>query len=396
MYQEWQNILYQLENGKQHPDCLMELIHRSELLMIRTAVSPDMGSIEFIARFLESIPWYVLPSEAGELHLRLHLRYGRICFQMGEWDKAADIFSRALQSHHVFEFHRLAALVYMEYGELNRKRGDLQHALDCQQHALTLAREHHLILEEADAMNNMAIVCIEMGRLNEAEEYLYCCLETAQHLGDSRLQGHIHNNLGVMGSMRSRFDDAVAHFMRALPCRDLAGDIRGFSETCHNLGIVMMEQQHLNEAEEWLQKAMDCSVAIADRAQETTILLTRAELALAIRDTGYAMSLAEEILQRQQSMTDLPGIADTHRLMGKILMAQGRYPDAELMLRKSLEGFRGVNFPLGQAECLKDLGLCLQHQGRQSEAIPLFQSAQQIFRELGNTEEGEDIHPIHS
>ena len=149
----------------------------------------------------------------------------------------------------------LISEVWRQLGNIQRERGDQRRALESQRKAVKTARMGGSRSLEAKALNNLALVTERLGDFVEAGE----CLRRAIHLketigafGSARLSennlgvilmklgryararevlesilsklgdsGHIiaapaHANLGEIGAMEERFDDAIAHYEIAL------------------------------------------------------------------------------------------------------------------------------------------------------------------------------------
>ncbi|MBV9424497.1 MAG: AAA family ATPase [Solirubrobacterales bacterium] len=95
---------------------------------------------------------------------------------------------------------------------------------------------------------------VELGRASEAMHSARA-LEIYEHLGDPEHESKVLNNLGMFAYFDGRWDDAVALYRRAGACSDRAGRPADAAYTDCNVGEILADQGHLDEAERTLQRA---------------------------------------------------------------------------------------------------------------------------------------------
>lgn len=383
MTTQWKDIADRLRSRAFDSPGSMDIPGKLELMLIRLQADPSPDPATSAMECIASIPWTQLTSQHRENFLICTLRMGRIFTVLGQFDSAETTFMTAVNE--ASSCPRLQAIAHMEIGELARRRGHLDVAREHQTRAMNLGRAEGLDRETADAMNNLANVAIESGDLDRAEMLLGKSLALAETLGEIRLEGHIYNNLGVINCLRGRFDDALSDFNRSIPLREQVKDIGGLSETYHNMGLALLDSGHPDTAVDYVDRALALAQDTHDRGQEALILLTRTELTYCRKDLTYALSMAEQLSQRQIAMGDQPGLAETHKLIGKIHLDQDSFEQAENSLNTAISMFRTLGLKPGEAETLKTLGLCCLRQGKTSESRTFLTRARDLFAMLGNT-----------
>lgn len=120
--------------------------------------------------------------------------------------------------------------------------------------ALGEARALEELRAEARACYTLDWALFELGRPDEAT-YSSRALEVYRELGDPEHEGHVLNNLGGFAYWRGRWAEAIELYQQAGECRERAGNAAGAAETNANVGEILSDQGHLQEAEDNLRRA---------------------------------------------------------------------------------------------------------------------------------------------
>jgi class 3 adenylate cyclase/tetratricopeptide (TPR) repeat protein len=132
----------------------------------------------------------------------------------------------------------------------------------------------HQAIAEAESVNELpalAHACyaldwalVESGRGEEAN-YSWRALEIYQQLGDPEHESKVLNNLGMFAYFDGRWDDAVDLYRRAGAASERAGLPAVVAYTDGNIGEILSDQGHLDEAEAYLQRARRVWSATGER-----------------------------------------------------------------------------------------------------------------------------------
>lgn len=169
----------------------------------------------------------VQPDHAEALHL-----CGLLAYQVGQYDKAVDLISQAIQhdsqkAHYCFNL----ALAFQRQDRLDQ-------AIESYQKALAIAPEY------VEAHSNLGNAFREQSRLEDA----VASYKQALRIKPDYMDGH--NNLGVALKELGQLDEAAESYTRALT-------INPWHAEAHcNLGIVLNEQKKLDQAIESFEKAL--------------------------------------------------------------------------------------------------------------------------------------------
>jgi tetratricopeptide (TPR) repeat protein len=108
----------------------------------------------------------------------------------------------------------------------------------------------------AETVNLVGICLWESGRVVEAEDRFAELLDSATAWQDEVSIARACNNLGVLANVRGRRDLALTYYQRALAAYQRLGDVRGLSETHHNLGISYRDLGFDRDADEHFARAV--------------------------------------------------------------------------------------------------------------------------------------------
>jgi protein O-mannosyl-transferase len=235
-------------------------------------------------------------------------------------------------------------------------------------------------------------------------------------------QQRAHNNLGIVCRDQRSFEEAIAHFEKAIEFRErLANDgpeatkyqdlvAAGFVD----VGMLQGQLRRLPAAEDSFRKAIEIRQQLV-REQPTNgefrqhLAATHEDFA-AMRvanglsaDAESSFRIAIEIRQMQvadnpASVDDRSALAGDHERLGLLQQTAGRLADAEANLRQALEIRRAVirdnplspPYPDSIAWILTHLGILKRAAGQPSEAIVLGHQAVEILENLTAADPAQD------
>ena len=116
----------------------------------------------------------------------------------------------------------------------------------------------------AHACYTLDYALVESGHPDEAT-HSWRALEIYEQLGDPEHEFLVLNNLGGIAYWDDRWDDAVDLYRRAGSCAERAGRPADAAFTDGNIGEILSDQGHLDEAEAHLQRARQVLRATGDR-----------------------------------------------------------------------------------------------------------------------------------
>jgi len=217
---------------------------------------------------------------------------------------------------------------------------------------------------------------VELGRPDQATNS-WRALEIYQRLGDPEHEATVLNNLGMFAYFQGRWGDAVDLYRKAGACSARAG--RNVARTDCNVGEVLSDQGHLDEAAGYLERARLTWAATGDRQSVAFVDVLLGRLASRRGRLDEALPLLET------AMADLRrfGIA------AYADFAQAMVAEAEAFAGDPLRALRGAQQAAQGADrnvpLLRRLsGIALARLGRGDEAEGELVSGLAAARERGS------------
>ncbi len=262
---------------------------------------------------------------------------------IGERKLALDAYTKALAMRRESGDQRAEAIVLNNFGMLYKELGDRTRSAEYFRQSLELRRKTGDRLGESTTLNNLglAIMSAEPARaIKHFEEAISILAE----LGFDSRDAKILNNIGNAYLRLNDLKKALGYFNSALAAYERSGDRNGISTALNNIGWVSIE----NRAPQFdvLNRSLLLARETQDRGLEAIVLsnLMRAyneasSPAAAIFFGKQCVNKYQELraaikdLDRAVQKTYLSSIADEYRYLIDILIANGRFEDANAVLR---------------------------------------------------------------
>jgi class 3 adenylate cyclase/tetratricopeptide (TPR) repeat protein len=149
-------------------------------------------------------------------------------------------------------------------GGVRNRQGRWREAISACRQAIAEAESVNELAALAHACYALDWALVESGQPSEAN-YSWRALEIYQQLGDPEHESKVLNNLGMFAYFDGRWDDAVEFYRRAGSASDRAGLPAVTAYTDGNVGEILSDQGHLDEAEIHLQRARRVWSATGER-----------------------------------------------------------------------------------------------------------------------------------
>ncbi|KAK9820256.1 hypothetical protein WJX72_008128 [[Myrmecia] bisecta] len=217
----------------------------------------------------------------------------------------------------------------------------------------------------------------EKGLLHEAERYLQQALVEAQK-GFGPADPHVAaacNNLADLYRLQHRFGQAEPLYHQCLEVLQRSygeADVR-YAKAQENLAAMYMTQRQLAAAQDWYTRALHTKrAALGDQhADYAATMMLLAECLWAQGRKQDAIALLQQAVEIQDALTGAP--AQKRNRLGHMLVMAGRAPEAEPVLRRTLQSVEqghGPEHPM-VALASENLAVVLQMVGKVDEAREL-------------------------
>ena len=204
-------------------------------------------------------------------------------------------------------------------------------------------------------LNLEGMLRFESGAVAQAESLWLQLHGDAARAEDAEYVAHACNNLGVVYTLQTRRDEALASYERALVAYQRMGERLGLGQAHQNLGITYREADRPEHADQHFEAARNHATAASDDRLLGRVEAERALLLARLGDTRLADATARRARSRLQLVGDRAGTGEALRAAGLVAIAAGRPADAIGPLEQAAEIARATGHALLEAEAL--LGL---------------------------------------
>ncbi len=273
----------------------------------------------------------------------------------------------------------LAATAGHYAGRLAEERADFDAALARYQQAIELEGENPVFLQAAAGLAR------ELGRFDEARDWLERFFELPEDVGTSELRALARHDLGVVYARDGQYGEAVELYREALAVLDEEHPQRGL--LLHSLAETREKMGQYEEAGKLYIQAVQFNAARLGKHHPAvgTTLYKLAGLYEELEEDTKAEPLYRQSLAISRGIfgSDHPEIGTIMNNLAEVYRLQERYDEAEPLYRESLaiaEKNLGPDH-LNVAVTLNNLAELCSATGRDEEAAELQERAFVIFQQ---------------
>ncbi|MBS1810752.1 MAG: tetratricopeptide repeat protein [Acidobacteria bacterium] len=271
---------------------------------------------------------------------------GRIYSFMGEKQKALEYYGQALTIRKTIGDRRGEGIALKSIGVVYDELGESQKAVEYYQQSLLLIRAANDKAQEAATLTNIGIAYSESGELQPAQKYFEQVLPLWKALG---LQDGIATSLLHLGRVYVALNEqekALDYLGQALIIKQKMGDRVTEAYIINNIGEVYASQGKTQKALDHYYQALHLGRILSSREFEAAALnhlmllwKSNQQVSLAIYYGKQSVNRYQELraairgLEMDTQRTFLKTKEKTYRELADLLIAQGRLPEAEQVIR---------------------------------------------------------------
>jgi len=336
----------------------LDIVHTDVLAALERARAAGEGA--FLLRLTGALSEY--------WRARGRLAEGRIwldvALRLGPRDETAER-ARALHG---------AGMLANWQSDFGRGRGLLEEALAIRLRIGALA-------DAAATLNQLGLIGLDLGELDEAERNCRAGLEIRRSLGDEAAVASSLNTLGGVVQWNGRTEEAGAMYEESLAIRRRLGDESGSSVSLGNLGLVARDRGDLDAAETMLREAIATRQRLADRQRVAVVrhnlalvLFDRGDLSAARSELEAALATARELGDRLETANAMSDLGFVEGADGNVDRAAGL--QVEAMTIAARIGAKGI-----VAQSIDGVAGLVAADDRIAEAATLWAAAETIRRD---------------
>jgi len=300
-------------------------------------------------------------------------------------------------AHHLLEAGEGAAALQRarEAGEAARAVGAAERASELYSRALelceTLVAEGRLPLEVAqrerlELLRALVHVDTEQGRFLEARAQTLEGLELARKLSDTEAEVSALTHLGTINAHLKEREDARQFYLAALKTAERIDYGQGVRQSLLGLGDLTLEEGHLDEALDYLERTLTFQAELGDQAGVSAYLRAIARAYLAEGELESAVDFARRALELAQPESEdapCPDRIEALELLAALQFQRGDATQSMDFAERGLQLARRHADKPAIAHCLLALGAAHERLGEVTEARACFDSAAELARRLG-------------
>ncbi|MBK9712031.1 MAG: tetratricopeptide repeat protein [Kouleothrix sp.] len=335
-------------------------------------------ALEWVERALTLAP------EAQSIELARCLSLGAgLCQRQGRYQQAVEWGERALRLTEQLDSQRDRANTLRRLGGTYRNMGDNARALDLLSRCLEIYEQVHDLAGLADAHNDLANACYELGRLGEARAHYEAGAAIKEAIGDVYGQAMIANNLGGVLKLQDNVAEAITQYQRSLAIFERLGSPYGAGALHMNLGAVYLLQGDNAVVEGHLRRAAELFEQAG--AEDFLPELERyiAQLHLRRGDLPRARLACELSLETALRLEARLEEGMTRRILAEIMASGGDSAGAWDELEHSLAILRDAGGPHEIARTLTAIAALAPQLGRRAAGQAAIAEALPALREVG-------------
>ncbi|MCS6880864.1 MAG: adenylate/guanylate cyclase domain-containing protein [Oscillochloridaceae bacterium] len=283
----------------------------------------------------------------------------------------------------------VAGEVLRSWGEALEKQGRYAEALDRLREAEAICRAHM----DAVPPLLLAAIYVDMGqvlrRLGDFDAALDICrtglslIRTDRHsVEDERIEADLQTLMGSLFAMRGDYEQARYHFTSALAAHEAIDDLYGCARTHNNLGYLAQLQSDYGRAVRHYSEAESLASKVQSKYTLSSVLLNAAYAYFCLSRYEEALGACRDALALCQEMGDQLGVAQAADTLGMTVYQQGDYAAAAASYRKALAIYREQANLFQEGNTLALLARVTLAQGEPAAARALAEEALTIARRV--------------
>lgn len=330
-------------------DPLPDAAKRSEVLLRKTAFHLSTGRYQEAVQDAEQA--VALAGQAGDAlaEARAYHRWGRACWQAGDYPRAYPYLTRALQLARTNQAIQVEAQSLYDLAMIDYYQKAFDRALEQVKQAASLFTHVHDQQGHLYCLSLSAVICGELGDYGTATAQFDVALQACRQIGlryaEARLLGQSGDNelnLGALASGYQRHEQALKLYQEI-------GDQEGVATSLDTLGLLLAFLAQPAAAQKRFQEALALHRAIQDQRGEGYVLTHLGYLLIEQQAWQQAADLLEQALTLRRSRTEGGLLLDTLAAYALVVATREQtaalpYVD-EIMDWLANHGVAGIEFP---------------------------------------------------
>ncbi|MEM7118118.1 MAG: tetratricopeptide repeat protein [Chloroflexota bacterium] len=316
-------------------DALNDTEKKTAVLLRETAYNEAIGKFAEGAAVAKTAVDQSAPASADRAQAYLH--WGLALTRLGQSQAAQTQLQQAIEAAQMAAATRLEALSLRYYGIAEYNLSHYTEARDCFRRSYELMEQIGDLAGQASALNNWGATLSRQGHMAQGIPHLEQALQIRQQLGARRAEGATRLNLGGLFQQQGEYDRSQKYLLEALQLKKETGDRMAVGDVYHNLGV---NATHLGQPElalTYFQTSAQVKQEIGAKKEYANSQINIGWLTIEKGDVEAGWQILTTNLEQLRQLNDKSSEALTLTLLGRYLLQQKQFSEAETYFQQALE-----------------------------------------------------------
>ncbi len=318
-----------------------------------------------------------IPEISGDKKAEVLHRKGNIYMRRGKFEVAIDYYKKARESLRNLDSME-AAIIYNDEAIVHLKKGNYTKAFNIAQKALDMLTEEHT-REKSHILDTLGEINFFWGKMDEALKFFNGSLALAKKCGLENRIATAYKNIGRVCLEQGKVKDAERFLKIALESAERIGDYYLEVMIYNDLGIVFASE-NVDRAREYYLKSLNISKRIGDNDGVATIFNNIGDLYLRSIKFEKALNMFEEALRIWENIGKVQAAIIPYLNIGEIFFEQNDFDKALLYIFRAKEKSEEIKYVSGIMHSLFGLSELFFEQGNDEALSEIIEEVQEVNR----------------
>lgn len=237
----------------------------------------------------------------------------------------------------------------------------------------------------AKTMSLVGSVHYAQTQLAEALQEYMASLHMSETIGDEIAMGRAHNNIGLVLIDLNRKQEGYEALRRALAIHDRLGPKQYLVNTLNNIGMALLELERPREALPYLRRAMAMDQATGNRYGEAKEHSNIGFAYQMLNEPNVALGYHQKALALREAIGDKDGLVRTIGAIAGLRLKQGDAKGAIPLFERAAALAKEINNPRDEADQLLELSKARAAVGDTAAAFRDYQRFHELHATLNDS-----------
>jgi len=329
----------------------------------------------------DTIVYYAGKYIKGKEYTNLLIKIALTAINYGELNSAKYILESLLGKYLGFLDDAFMARTLLLLGQIHFYQNNYDSAIKSCNESLRLYNKLKDDNGIAQIKNNMGILMVEKGYLNEGEKLFKDSLDIARENNLFDLIAKTNMHLGNLYHQYGDFNEAIISYNNSLKCTEAEVTPETKTLIYLNLAITYKSQQEYNKAFDVLQKSLKIIQVTKNKYHKGLAYIVKSELSLSNKDYASSIAFITTSFSIFSEIGDRLSVAETYKILGIINRETGKYDQSLSYFENSIRINKEMNHKLNLAEGNIELAKLYIVKKNIQEALKCLAQSEALFKD---------------